>query len=105
MPELPEVETIARALGPELVGQQITSARLFWKRTLAKPSAAEFERWVLGQSFVEVGRRAKYLHLKLSTYNLFFHLRMSGDLVIKAGSDLPDKHDRLHLGLSDGRVL
>jgi formamidopyrimidine-DNA glycosylase len=105
MPELPEVETIARALSPELVGEEITSVRLFWKRTLATPSAAQFERGVVGQSIVEVGRRAKYLHFKLSSSNLFIHLRMSGDLLIKAGSDLPDKHDRLHLGLSDGRVL
>jgi formamidopyrimidine-DNA glycosylase len=105
MPELPEVETIARYLHSELVGRKIVSVRLLWARTLASPSAAEFEKNIVGQSFVEVGRRAKYLHLKLSTSSLFIHLRMSGDLRVKDGSDLSEKHDRLHLGLSDGRLL
>jgi formamidopyrimidine-DNA glycosylase len=105
MPELPEVETIARYLQSELVGRKVVSVGLFWPRTLATPSAVEFEKSIVNQSFVQVGRRAKYLHLKLSTSNLFIHLRMSGDLCIKDGSDLPEKHDRLHLGLSDGRLL
>ncbi len=35
MPELPEVETIARALKPDLVGRTILSADLRWARTLA----------------------------------------------------------------------
>ncbi len=105
MPELPEVETIARALRPELTGRKIVSVRLLWARTLATPSAAEFEERIVGQSFVEIGRRAKYLQLELSRSNLFVHLRMSGDLSLKENGYLADKHDRLHLGLSDGRVL
>jgi formamidopyrimidine-DNA glycosylase len=105
MPELPEVETIARALRPELVGRKIVSASLFWARTLAAPSPAEFEERIVGQSIVDVGRRAKYISFQLTAFNLFFHLRMSGDLYIKDGADMPDKHDRLRLGLSDGRLL
>lgn len=105
MPELPEVETIARALRPELIGRQITSARLLWKRTLATPSQAEFEKLIVGQSFVAVGRRAKYLDLQLSGSHLFIHLRMSGDLGLRAENSASDKHDRLQLGLSDGRLL
>src|SRR5690348_2373374 len=100
MPELPEVETIARTLRQELTGRRIVSARLLWTRTLATPSAAEFEKRIVGQSFVEIGRRAKYLHLQLSHASLFIHLRMSGDLLVKSSGYLPDKHDRLHLGLS-----
>jgi formamidopyrimidine-DNA glycosylase len=105
MPELPEVETIARNLHSELAGRKIVSVRLFWARTLATPSAPEFEKSIIGQSFIEVGRRAKYLHLKLSTSNLFIHLRMSGNLWIKDSGEVPGKHDRMHLGLSDGRLL
>jgi formamidopyrimidine-DNA glycosylase len=105
MPELPEVETIARVLRPELTGRKIVSARLLWARTLVTPSAAAFEKGILGQSFVEIGRRAKYLRFELSRANLLVHLRMSGDLSVRDGGALPDKHDRLHLGLSDGRVL
>jgi formamidopyrimidine-DNA glycosylase len=105
MPELPEVETIARALRPELVGREVVSARLFWPRTLATPSVQEFEKQVIGQRFIDVGRRAKYLNFQLSGFNLFVHLRMSGDLYIKENPSQPDKHDRLWLGLADGRQL
>ena len=105
MPELPEVETIARVLRPDLIGREIVSARLLWPRTLATPSAAVFEDSIVGQSFVGVGRRAKYLQFELSHTTLFVHLRMSGDLALKPAGAPADKHDRLHLGLSDGRVL
>jgi len=105
MPELPEVDTIARTLRPELVGQEITSARLFWKRTLATPAPRRFIEQIARQKILAVTRRAKYLNLQLSNFSLFIHLRMSGDLYIKDGVYQPDKHDRLHLSLSDGRLL
>jgi formamidopyrimidine-DNA glycosylase len=104
MPELPEVETIARILRPELTGYSVVSAQLLWARTLAIPSLEKFLAQIVGQEIIGVTRRAKYLHLKLSDSNLFIHLRMSGDLSIKTGNET-GKHDRLRLGLSDGRTL
>ena len=100
MPELPEVETIARKLRPELVGNSIMKADLLWSRTLATPTQAKFEKMITGQEINEVGRRAKYLFLQLSQYHLFVHLRMSGDLYIKEGNAPLEKHDRLVLSLA-----
>jgi formamidopyrimidine-DNA glycosylase len=105
MPELPEVETFARALRPELLGREIESAQLFWERTLAAPTPALFYQQVMGQRILAVARRAKYLDLQLSDYHLFIHLRMSGDLWLRVAGHQPEKHDRLHLALSDGRIL
>ena len=105
MPELPEVETIARNLRPKLVGRTILDARLRWKRTLATPTAAEFRRRIRGQRVRDVGRRAKFLHIALQDYSLLIHLRMSGDLVIRSAAAPPEKHDRLILTLSNGRQL
>jgi formamidopyrimidine-DNA glycosylase len=105
MPELPEVETIARFLRPELTGREIVSAQLLWPRTLATPSPEQFVEQIEGQKILDVSRRAKYLDLQLVTYHLFIHLRMSGDLAIKAAAYQPEKHDRLILKLSDGRQL
>jgi len=100
MPELPEVETIARTLRPHLVGRTILSADLRWARTLATPSARKFKEQIKGQRILEVGRRAKYLKLQLSDFTLLIHLRMSGDLVIKEAEAAPEKHDRLILNLT-----
>ena len=100
MPELPEVETIARRLRPELVGKSITKADLLWSRTLAKPTPVRFKKQVKGQEIKAVHRRAKYFVIQLSHYHLFIHLRMSGDLYIKEADAVPEKHDRLILTIS-----
>ncbi|MBK8619685.1 MAG: hypothetical protein IPN96_21885 [Anaerolineales bacterium] len=105
MPELPEVETIARAIKPELVGRTILSADLRWARTLAIPSSAQFKKQIAGQKVLDVSRRAKYLVIKLETCSFLVHLRMSGDLIIRAGKIKPEKHDRLLLHLSDDNYL
>ena len=105
MPELPEVETIVRALRPVLVGKIILSANLLWKRTLAAPSPAAFKKRIKGQQIEAISRRAKFFNLQLSTFNLLVHLRMSGDLLVKEGAYTPAKHDHLVLTLSDDLSL
>lgn len=105
MPELPEVETFARTLKPELVGKTILSAEVHWARTLATPSTNHFKRQVAGQKILDVSRRAKYLILNLEHYSLLIHLRMSGDLIIREGKIKAEKHDRILLHLSDHTVL
>jgi len=99
MPELPEVETIARKLRPSLLGKTIKEADLRWPRTLAFPSPKKFKAQIKGQEIKEVTRRAKFFILNLSDFSLLIHLRMSGDLVIKNSKIGPEKHDRLILKL------
>jgi formamidopyrimidine-DNA glycosylase len=105
MPELPEVETIARNLKPDLVGKIILSADLRWTRTLASPSPKMFKQQIQGQSILDVSRRAKYLVLLLSDFNLLIHLRMSGDLYLRNSTISAERHDRLILKLSNGTSL
>ena len=99
------METIARTLRPHLVGQTILQADLRWARTLATPSPRKFREQVRGQEILSVSRRAKFLNLQLSTFNLLVHLRMSGDLFIKGTDAAPEKHDRLRLWLSNDTIL
>jgi formamidopyrimidine-DNA glycosylase len=100
MPELPEVETIVRALRPALVGRTILSADLRWPRTLAEPSPAAFKKRICGQCIEGVSRRAKFLDFRLTTFDLIIHLRMSGDLHLEETAYTPQKHDRLLLSLA-----
>ncbi len=108
MPELPEVETIARNLrrgtggAPSLIGQTVQSVRLLWSRTLAEPDVETFQALLPGQTVREVGRRAKFLTITLSESILVIHLRMSGDLRVEP-SELPlAKHDRMVLDFNTG---
>lgn len=111
MPELPEVETIRRALrdggreGPPLVGCTIQASQLLWERTLATPSPAEFQTRIAGQAIQDVGRRGKFLLLELSSDVLLIHLRMSGDLVVEPHATPLAAHHRLVLDLDGGLRL
>ena len=105
MPELPEVETIARKLKPDLVGKTILRADLRWSRTLATPSTKKFHEQIKGQKILDVSRRAKYINIQLTDFNLLIHLRMSGDLHIKDSTNQTEKHDRLIIKLSGNLSL
>jgi formamidopyrimidine-DNA glycosylase len=111
MPELPEVETIARKLRSgqgypaSILGRTILRADLRWKRTLATPAPKKFYDKIQGQRVEGIARRAKFLILKLSTDSLLIHLRMSGDILVHAGAYVPAPHDRLILTLSGGLTL
>jgi formamidopyrimidine-DNA glycosylase len=105
MPELPEVETIVRILRqgsppqPPLVGYRFLEARLLWKRSLAEPDPEEFQSHLVGQVIENITRRGKFLVFHLSRHWLLFHLRMSGDLLVRRFGTPPETHDRLLLEL------
>jgi formamidopyrimidine-DNA glycosylase len=111
MPELPEVETISRTLclgtpaQPALPGRQIMGVELLWERTLAEPSPEEFFSRLVGQVIEDVGRRGKFLLFQLSRDWLLFHLRMSGDMLVRPSGTPPGTHDRLLLNLQGDLVL
>lgn len=99
MPELPEVETIRQQLSngseavPALLGKVIRRTEIFWERTIAEPSAAEFKSRILDQKIITILRRGKYLHFNLSQDALIAHLRMSGDIIVEPeGSDIAPHH-------------
>ena len=105
MPELPEVETLARSLRPVLIGKTILGSDLRWARTLATPAPGKFKKQVVGQRILDISRRAKYFDIQLSAYHLIIHLRMSGDLLVVLGGYQPARHDRLILKMSDDTSL
>jgi len=118
MPELPEVETIARLLRnpvnsgssinelnttrPGIIGRKIHSVSIYWQRSLATPSPVEFEKSLTGQQVVAVSRRGKFLVIQLEEWMLLVHLRMSGDIRVEPIAAAPEKHDRMSLRFTDG---
>lgn len=80
MPELPEVETIRRALVEPLTGRRIVRAELRLPRLLLGFPAADFAAKLKGQTIRAVIRRGKYLVLELSKDSLIVHLGMTGQL-------------------------
>ena len=106
MPELPEVETVARDLRPRLVGATIVGARTNWARTLRSQDPIAFADGVAGRTVLSVGRRAKQLVVDLSgDAALTIHLKMTGQLFVVPADRPEDPYIRLVLELADGREL
>ncbi len=105
MPELPEVETVARDLAAQVVGRGIAAiAKLDWPRMVETPAAEAFMRELPGHRIEAVGRRAKWVVATLDGERwLAVHLRMSGSLIVRAGTEPVDAHTHLVLSLDDGR--
>src|SRR6266581_2545447 len=106
MPELPEVETIARDLRPLITGATIIDATTHWARTLRNISAEEFATGVAGRTIEAVGRRGKQIVIDLSDGAfLTIHLKMTGQLFVVPQSRREDPYVRLMLALEDGREI
>jgi formamidopyrimidine-DNA glycosylase len=106
MPELPEVETVARDLRPRLVGATIVGARTPWARTLRTHDPLAFADAVAGRTVLAVGRRAKLIVVELSgDAALTIHLKMTGQLFVVPAETPVDPYVRLVLELGDGREL
>jgi formamidopyrimidine-DNA glycosylase len=101
VPELPEVETVARQLDPELGGRRIERLEVLdgrWSRPVPPEQLGEA---VSGATIRGLGRRGKYLLLELDgERTLVMHLRMTGNLVLVEGEDVidPSEGRRLYEG-------
>jgi len=112
MPELPEVETVARDLRRLLLpedggrGPEITGARVAWPRTLRDGDEASFSRGVTGRRVEAVGRRGKQIVVDLDGGAfLTIHLKMTGQVFVVPATVPWDPYERLALALGDGREI
>ncbi|NTU79891.1 MAG: bifunctional DNA-formamidopyrimidine glycosylase/DNA-(apurinic or apyrimidinic site) lyase [Chloroflexales bacterium] len=107
MPELPEVETAARSLEPQVAGRTIVAVeRLDWERMLETHTAAAFRAQIAARRILRARRRAKWVLLDLDDgWTLAIHLRMSGNLTVHGPADLARPHVHLILALDDGRRI
>lgn len=104
MPELPEVETTRRGIGPLIAGAEVTDVvvrdhRLRW------PVPGDLAAQLRGRSVRSLDRRAKYLLLRMDDPTLIIHLGMSGSLQLVCDDRAPGRHDHVDLLFSGGQVL
>lgn len=107
MPELPEVEMVARGLREPLTGRRVCGLWTDWPRIIDSPDPEEFAARIDGQVFRSVTRRGKYLLCALDDETLIVHLRMTGRLYVAADDERFDADRWLHfrLQLDDGKQL
>jgi formamidopyrimidine-DNA glycosylase len=96
MPELPEVENVARALRRNLTGRRVTAVRAPFPGVLGQSLRAT-RKALLGKSLTGVHRHGKSMILKFTgdapadAAHLMIHLRMTGQIFVLDGY-VPDKH-------------
>ncbi|HZP95345.1 MAG TPA: bifunctional DNA-formamidopyrimidine glycosylase/DNA-(apurinic or apyrimidinic site) lyase [Candidatus Limnocylindria bacterium] len=106
MPELPEVETIARQLRRLVVGRRIADFESYWHRLTEPMPPAHVAARLAGRRIASVGRRGKFVVLELdSAEALIVSLRMTGKLLFRTGDAPDDPHTRALLRFRDGTLL
>ena len=105
MPELPEAETIGRALNKALSGKSIVKVEVFTP-AMRTPLSPLTQAGLEGRSFTGVRRRGRYLLADLDDSRmLVMHFGMSGVVRVEDGSVPKRKHEHLFIHLSDGKIF
>jgi formamidopyrimidine-DNA glycosylase len=114
VPELPEVETIARGLEKRVKGDVIESVWLGSKPEPLKSSAAEIEAALQSKTIANVRRSGKHIVFDLvetsnsegaSSAQWLVHLGMTGRLLVCSPETELEKHTHAVLRLASGREL
>src|SRR5713101_9723576 len=118
MPELPEVETVARGLRQAILGRRILSVTLGKTDFIDDPAA--LEQHLPGRRIEAVERYGKFMLLRLSPVDghaesapngdsehasLLVHLGMTGQIAPNAAAIPCEKHTHACFLLDDGREL
>jgi len=118
MPELPEVETVARGLRQAVLGRRIVSVTLGKTDFIDDPVA--LEQHLPGRRIEAVERYGKFMLLRLSAEagangnsgkdagnqaSLLVHLGMTGQMASSPAEKPPEKHTHVCMLLDDGREL
>ena len=106
MPELPEVETVKRALEPILQNRQVLSAYV-GRRNLRWPLPENLAKRLTKKVFTHISRRGKYVLMHLDSGEvLLIHLGMSGSVrIYQQKPDLgPHDHFMLEMEPQIGRI-
>ena len=110
MPELPEVEVLARHLRPLLAGQRIRRVDVCRAKVVRPQCGAAFAAVLRGARFERVARRGKYLVFSLrgrsgARLRLLGHIGMTGRMHLQAATEPLPRHAAVVLRLDHGRFV
>jgi formamidopyrimidine-DNA glycosylase len=105
MPELPEVETVARGLATMLTGRRLVHVATT-RGDLRAPFPKDFALRLEGRRVCEIKRRAKYILIELDQDLIWLiHLGMTGKFTVhppRSPQPLDDPHDHVRFDTDDG---
>lgn len=107
MPELPEVEVLARHLRPLIRNKTIRGVTVRRPKSVRPTAADEFQKELAGATFTELSRRGKYLLFGMRSKKnggaaaVLGHLGMTGRMYVALKTEKLPKHAAVVFDLGD----
>jgi formamidopyrimidine-DNA glycosylase len=107
LPELPEVETTARALRERIVGLRVRRVGgVDWPRMVPNSTEVELQETLGGMRVASIDRKGKYLLVEFEQDRwLTIHRKMSGNVLLRPSDAAPEAHTHLEISFDDDTVL
>lgn len=104
MPEIAEVETVRNTLKKRILNKKIKEVKVFYE-PIIESNINDFKNNLIGQSFIDIKRRGKWLIFETENYYLLSHLRMEGKYFIKNINEIKEKHEHVFIIFDDNTTL
>ena len=83
MPELPEVETVRKALSSRYIGKIITNIEILYPKMI-HTNLNQFVETLKDQTITSIGRKGKYLFINFSNeFSIISHLSMERKFILR----------------------
>lgn len=93
MPELPEVETVRKALLLKLKNKKIKDINIIHNNVFKDQDIKKVKENIKNETINDIKRRGKWLIFVLDNYYLLSHLRMEGKYIYRTKTDKIEKHE------------
>ena len=104
MPEIAEVETVRNILKKKVLNKKIIDVNIIYPKII-ESDINEFKSNLIGNSFIDILRKGKWLIFCLNDYYLISHLRMEGKYFIKDSNEPIVKHEHIIISFDDNTQL
>ena len=104
MPEIAEVETVRNTLKGRILNKKITDVKVHYKNMI-ESDINKFASSLIGDSFIDIKRRGKWLIFETNNKYLLSHLRMEGKFFIKDANEAKGKHEHVTIYFEDNTTL
>ncbi len=104
MPEIAEVETVRNTLKKRILHKKIKDVQIIYPNII-EGSIEEFKKVLIGNEFLDILRKGKWLIFELHEYYLISHLRMEGKYFIEDRKEALNKHEHIIIEFIDDTTL
>ena len=104
MPEIAEVETVRNTLKKQILKKKIKDVKILYSKII-ETDLEDFKKHLIGNEFIDIKRRGKWLIFELHDYYLLSHLRMEGKYFLKKEEEPIQKHEHIIFTFKDNSEL